>query len=133
MTEQQAECLKPCPFCGKSAISSGESLACDSDGLGKQTGCESCGALGPIARVTDEQASGPEGDELADAAWNRRAALSEARLLAGQGVPVAPKAGFPTRAQAIKALETIWEFGRPEVARAKVTLRAFIDAAKEQP
>jgi Lar family restriction alleviation protein len=65
--------LKPCPFCGSTNISSGESLNGHMGNYSKQTACEDCGALGPEAPVTLEQARGPVGDDLADAAWNRRA------------------------------------------------------------
>jgi len=66
------EDLKPCPFCGNSEISSGECLG--EDHLGrkyKQTGCQKCGAFGPIVFVDDIY-----DDAGCDAAWNKRAATT---------------------------------------------------------
>jgi hypothetical protein len=72
--------LEACPFCGSHNISSGESLVSDDEGYGKQTGCEDCGALGPIVRIVEDHIIGPDASEVADAAWNRRAALSAPQL-----------------------------------------------------
>jgi Lar family restriction alleviation protein len=64
--------IKPCPFCGSTEISEGEAMSGADEGPRyKQTGCESCGALGPRAEVL-------VGDDIfddasANEAWNRRA------------------------------------------------------------
>lgn len=76
---------QPCPFCGSTDISSGEVLTGYMGNYSKQTSCNDCGATGPEAPVTLEQARGPVGDDLADAEWNRRAALASQ----AQPVPVA--------------------------------------------
>jgi hypothetical protein len=72
--------LKPCPFCDGVLISSGEVLVdigIVARGLAKQNVCLGCGACGPEALVSEDEAAGPVGDELADAAWNRRPSLPE--------------------------------------------------------
>lgn len=82
--------LKSCPFCGSSNISSGEVLSGQMGDYAKQTACLDCGATGPEVKMTLAMASGPDGDDLADAAWNRRAAY-------GVRVPVSPSADGPSQ------------------------------------
>lgn len=62
-----------CPFCGSDDISAGEVLTSnDCGGHSTQSECQSCGALGPRAFLSEGEAD--YGDVKAIAAWNRRSA-----------------------------------------------------------
>jgi hypothetical protein len=61
----------PCPFCGSDDISEGEVLTIGgAGGTVTQSMCNTCGALGPEARLPEGEVD--YGDVRATAAWNRR-------------------------------------------------------------
>ncbi|MBC7602771.1 MAG: Lar family restriction alleviation protein [Ramlibacter sp.] len=73
MANEQTSEVKACPFCGSVNVSSGEVFGERPDGqMYKQTACMDCFACGPEVLI-DRETIGPDGDDLADAAWNRRA------------------------------------------------------------
>lgn len=67
--------LLACPFCGSIDISSGEVCAIKTEGINGdefitvQTACLACGGSGPEIKC---ETNGPDANEAADAAWNRR-------------------------------------------------------------
>lgn len=64
--------LEACNYCGSDVISSGEVMGRKANGVKfYQTGCLTCGALGPEKKTV----------ELADKAWNTRQSIPKERLL----------------------------------------------------
>lgn len=63
-----------CPFCGSTDISDGEVMTEHGGAMFTQSECQGCGALGPRAKLANDE---PDyGDEKAIAAWNTRALLA---------------------------------------------------------